>query len=52
MKRDVVEVIEEYRDESLNQGLEFMCSEETFTEILNDLIMYINVVRENEEVQE
>lgn len=50
MKRDIVEVIKEYREESLDQGLEFDCSVKVFMGILNDLIMYINVVRENEEV--
>lgn len=51
MKRDIVEVIKEYKDESLDQGLEFNCSVKTFTEILEDLIMYIEVVRKHEEVQ-
>jgi hypothetical protein len=39
----MIEKLEEYRDESLNQGIEFNCSDECFTAIMNDVIEYLKV---------
>lgn len=43
-KAAVVELIKEYRDETLNQGQEFGCSDETFKAIMADLLVYLECV--------
>lgn len=42
--QQVIAIIQEYRDESLNQGLEFDCSDETFDAIMHDLLLYLAVI--------
>ena len=49
-KKQIIDIITEYLDESVNQGLEFESeiSEEAFEEVITDLLRYINVVIEGE----